>query len=286
MSNVASVSVIIPTYNRGTKIVETLQRLSASVPAPGEIIVHIDASDGSLERCIRDLFPNVVIISSAERVGPGGGRDRCLKRCSFPFAVSFDDDSYPVDSNFFGFVEKLFREHPTAGVLECSIWHPHQPSLIRSTATKEVLSFTGCGHAIRLQAYSECTGYVPRPNAYGLEEADLSLQLFAAGWKILASRDLRVFHNTDLRHHQSAEVNSCAIANRGVLAFLRYPVLLWPWGVLQVAAKVRYCIRAGRWRGLIGGVARIPTDCWNLRRFRKVLPFGPVKTYLSLRRKG
>jgi hypothetical protein len=29
------------------------------------------------------------------------GRHRCLLACKPPFAVSFDDDSYPVDSDFF-----------------------------------------------------------------------------------------------------------------------------------------------------------------------------------------
>jgi hypothetical protein len=52
--------------------------------------------------------------------------------------------------------------------------------------------------------------------AYGMEESDLSLELFAAGQKIYEAEDLRVFHDSDLKHHHSAEVTSAAITNVGL----------------------------------------------------------------------
>jgi hypothetical protein len=183
--------------------------------------------------------------------------------------VSFDDDSYPVDSDFFASVERLFSELPHAAVLGASIWHRHEPEKARTRSLVEFPNFVGCGYAVRLAAYRQVRGYIPRPVAYGMEELDLSLQLFAAGWQIYEAGDLRVFHDTDLKHHQSPEVTSGVITNVGLYAFLHYPISAWGWGVAQVANKVVYCIRKGRIRGIVSGIFSIPGECYHNRRYRK-----------------
>ena len=96
----APVSVGIPTFARGSRLITTLDRLAACDPPPAEVIVHIDKSDGELERELVVRFPAVRLLSSRENVGPGGGRHRCIQASAQPFFVSFDDDSWPLDSNF------------------------------------------------------------------------------------------------------------------------------------------------------------------------------------------
>lgn len=284
MTRQAPVAVFIPTYHRGTKVFETLRRIQACDPLPAEIWIHIDRTDGRLEADLAKEHPAVQVISSTDHVGPGGGRHRCLQRCTAPVAVSFDDDSYPCDPDFFGRVAALFEAHPDAGVIGAMIWHPHQSARLRTTAFTRQASFTGCGHAIRLRAYRALPGYVPRPVAYGLEESDLSLQLFAQQWAIYESGELRVFHDTALSHHHKPETTECVVANVAVLAFLRYPVWLWAWGALQLSNTIRYCLSVGRWRGVLRGLARIPADCFKLRCFRQVQPSQAVRGYLKLRR--
>src|SRR5262249_14764769 len=126
-----------------------------------------------------------------------------------------------------------------------------------------VPNYIGCGYAIRLAAYRQVRGYLPRPIAYGMEENDLSLQLFAAGWCIYKAGNLRVFHDTDLEHHESPEVTSETIANIGLCAFLHYPVAGWGWGLAQVANIVLCSIRMGRIRGICSGIVKIPSDCYR-----------------------
>jgi GT2 family glycosyltransferase len=58
-----------------------------------------------------------------------------------------------------------------------------------------------------------------------MEETDLSIQLFAAGWDIYEAGDLRVFHDTELKHHESPKITAGHIANTGLCAFLNYPML-------------------------------------------------------------
>jgi hypothetical protein len=76
-----------------------------------------------------------------------------------------------------------------------------------------------------------------------LEETDLSLQLFAAGWDVYEAGDLRVFHDTNLKHHESAAVNVAAITNTGLFAFLHFPATCCGWGLLSVVNRVIYCVR-------------------------------------------
>src|SRR5262245_16832041 len=121
MKTTAPITVIIPTYDRGMRVLSVLEKIRLCDPAPAAVIVHIDLSDGRLEAELKQRFPDVIVLTSSERRGPGGGRHRCLLACTAPFAVSFDDDSYPVDSDFFATVERLFLEHPGVALLEANV---------------------------------------------------------------------------------------------------------------------------------------------------------------------
>lgn len=284
MAEKAPVAVIIPTYNRGTAVVSVLERVLACNPQPAEIWVHIDQSDGVLERQLVERFPGVHILTSTNRLGPGGGRHRCLLACGVPYAVSLDDDSFPLDADFFATVDRLFSENPRAGIFGTQIQHRGEPTNPRTEVLRRIPNFVGCGHAVRLTAYREVRGYLSVPAAYEIEEADLSLQLFRVGWTIYESGQLRVFHDTDLVHHRSAEVTSAAITNVALNAFLHYPLLAWGWAAVQVFGKVIYCVRMRRFSGILRGIWSIPGACWRNRRFRRPVSWRTLVTYLTFRR--
>jgi GT2 family glycosyltransferase len=286
MNSTVPVAVIIPTYNRGMAVCSVLKKIRACDPTPSEIWVHIDLPDGMLEQELKQRFPEVGVLTSQIRVGPGGGRHRCLSMCTTPFAVSFDDDSYPVDGDFFSCVERILAKNPKAAIVGASIWRRNQPAKVRTKDLIRVPSYIGCGHAIRLSAYRQVRGYLARPLPYGIEETDLSLQLFVAGWQIYEAGDLRVFHDTDLRHHESPEITSASITNVGLFAFLHYPVLGWGWGLVQMANIITTSVRLGRIRGIFSGILRIPCDCYRCRRYRKPVAWGLLRRFLEFRRTG
>ncbi len=96
-----------------------------------------------------------------------------------------------------------------------------------------------------------------------------ALQLLDSGWSILRVPKLRVFHDSDLNHHASAEVNASHITNAALLAFLRYPISYWPLGIAQVINRIRYALSVGRRRGLLMGLFSIPTMTrryWQARK--------------------
>jgi GT2 family glycosyltransferase len=286
MADTATVDVIIPTYNRGLTVLSTLHRIKLCDPQPAKIWIHIDAAGGVLESELARQFPDVHILTSPIRLGPGGGRDQCLSACKAPYAFSFDDDSYPVDTDLFGLVEILFSRHPQAGVIGATIWHRHQSSIPRTASLIRVPSFIGCGHAVRLAAYRQVRGYLPRPDAYGIEETDLSLQLFATGWHVYQSGELRVFHDTELAHHQSPEITSAVVANVGLFAFLNYPLVGWVRGLLQLANAIVFALKMGRFRGIVAGLMRLPGDCYRYKGYRRPVAWSTVRKFLQFRRTG
>ncbi|HMK89735.1 MAG TPA: glycosyltransferase [Methylocystis sp.] len=284
MAKIVPVAVVIPTFNRCDRLCHVLERILRCDPAPAEIWVHVDGADAHVADEVRRRFSGVNVIGSRDRVGPGGGRHRCLLRCASPLAASFDDDSYPVDEDFFGSVVNLFESQPQAALIGASIWRHGEADANRRPTLDERRTFTGCGHALRVSAYREITGYAPRPIAYGVEENDVALQLAAKGKKIYGSDDLRVFHDTDHKHHDGADITEFVVANAALLAFLRYPAWLWSLGALQVASIVVHCLRVGRRRGVIAGLTRIPADCRAYRRLRAPLPARAVVAQVWARR--
>ena len=286
MKSIVPVAVIIPTYNRGCAVLTVLEKIQKCDPKPAEIWVHVDLGNGILERELNRRFPSVGLLTSAVRLGPGGGRHRCLLACNTPYAVSFDDDSYPVDSDFFCRVERLFSQHSQAAIVGASIWHRHEPAKTRAESLVLTSSYIGCGYAIRLAAYLHVRGTLPRPVPYGMEETDLSMQFFASGWHIYEAGDLRVFHDTDLKHHQSPEITAGAITNVGLCAFLNYPIIGWGLGFLQVANIVVYSVRKRRIRGIWRGIFRIPVDCYRNRRYRKPMDWKTLMRFRHFRKFG
>jgi GT2 family glycosyltransferase len=279
----APVAVVIPTYNRGSAVVSVLEKVLACDPQPAEIWVHIDQNDGVLERHLMERFPGVHILTSAGRLGPGGGRHRCLLACGAPYAVSLDDDSWPVDADFFAAIDPLFSSYPRAAIFGASIWHRAEAEIRRSRAVRRVASYVGCGHAVRVAAYRDIRGYLARPMAYAIEESDVGLQLFVRGWQVFSAEELRVYHDTDRTHHEASEVTASTITNLALLAFLHYPAMDLGRGAAQVANRVAYSVRRGRIRGVASGVGGIVTECYRNRALRAPIRHEVLMEYLRLR---
>jgi GT2 family glycosyltransferase len=274
--------VIVPTFGRGRQVLDVLSRVLLLSPAPDEIIVHIDCSDGFLEQTLARDFPAVTVLSSPQRIGPGGGRRRCLMETRCNYAISLDDDSWPVDEDLLARATEVFAAMPDVAVIAASIWHRGEPQIERGARIQPVANFVGCGHAIRVAAYRSVRGYLARPIAYGLEETDLSLQLYAAGWKIVDSRELRVFHDTDRQHHDAPEVTSGQITNLGLGIFLNYPLSAWGLGLLQLGNAVRDAVNRRRYRGIVAGLARIPGDCIRYSAMRSPVSRSILRDYRRL----
>lgn len=280
----ACVTLGIPTFQRGDKVLQALRQVMACEPAPAEVMVFLDGGeDAGLQQRLHAEFPAVKVLSSSTRLGPGGARHRMLHAASQPWFVSLDDDSWPVDTDFFAKLGRHIEDSEGIAVFAAVIAHRGQDMPAAAEWVQQVSDYTGCGHAMRVAAYRQGAGYVDRPNAYGLEERDVAMQLHAAGWQVRRCGDLRVFHDTTLGHHREPALVASTVENAALLAWLRYPVLLWPYALLQYANVVRFMIVRGRVNGLLRGLLHTPLEVWRHRGLRRPLPSARVWSYLGLR---
>src|SRR6185503_4557779 len=231
-----------------------------------------------------DSLPNVRVLRSSDHVGPGGGRNKLLNAAQFEYVASFDDDSYPIDSDYFARARNVFDRFPDASVICAALYHTGESIGLDDRSAQWTADFSGGACVFRRSAFLEAGGYVPLPVAYGMEEVDLALRLHARGARILTSSWLRVFHDTDLQRHGDAAVTAGSIANLALLAYLRYPVSLWIVGVGQCLNRIFWLLRHRRLRGIRKGVAMIPSHLRANRQYRLPLRYEAVRSYLALRR--
>jgi GT2 family glycosyltransferase len=278
------ISAIVTAYERTEQTLATLRVIQSCVPAPGEILVHIDANQIACENAIRGAFPNVRILRSEEQVGPGGGRNKLVEAAQFQFVASFDDDSYPLDSDYFARALLLFEKFPEASLICAALYHAGESIGLDARSAQWTADFSGGACIFRRDAFLAAGGYVPLPVAYGMEEVDLAIRLHSQGGKILTTPWLRVFHNTDLKRHGDPQVTAGSIANLALLAYLRYPVSLWGIGVGQCANRLLWLLRHGQRRGIVKGVTMIPGHIWENHCFRAPVSRKILRSYLALRR--
>lgn len=283
--NTCKITVVIPTYNRSEQLLETLEKILECNPRPDEIIIHIDGNDTTTEPALRSSkFQNIKIITNTTQVGPGGGRNLAIAQATNSIIASFDDDSYPIDTDYFYRLQLLFDYFPKAAVIGAKIYHINETIAADKLTAKWVSDFIGCGCAYRKEVFQQTSGYVQLPLAYGMEEVDLSLRLHHLGWGVLESSWLRVFHNTELKHHSHPHITAASVANQILLAYLRYPLLFWWLGIGQCMSRIFWLIRHGRASGIIQGLFVIPELIRKHHQQRQVIAVQSLLSYLVLRR--
>jgi len=278
------VTAIVTAHDRVEQTLSTLEVIQTCDPSPAEIVVHVDGTNPLLIKAIKKDFPNVRLIVSETSVGPGGGRNKLIEAATNEFVASFDDDSYPLDADYFARAFQLFELFPTAAIICAALFHQGETIKAAEQSAEWTADFSGGAAIYRRGAFLETGGFVPLRIAYGMEEADLALRLHALGGKILQTKWLRVYHDTDLKRHGKPDITASSIANLALLTYLRYPRSLWIVGALQCTRRIVWLLKNGRWRGICSGVLMIPGHLKAHRSYRRRLSNDNVKSYLSLRR--
>lgn len=279
-----NVTAIVTAYERIEQTLATLKVIQSCTPRPAEILVHVDGGRRACAEAIRAAFPEVRVLISDEQVGPGGGRNKLMAAATREFVASFDDDSYPIDSDYFERSLQLVNKHPDASIICAAVYHRGETVALDARTAEWTADFSGAACILRRSMFLDTGGYVPLPIAYGMEEVDLALRLHSRGRKILTSSWLRVFHDTDLQHHSNPAITAGSIANLALLAYLRYPRSLWAIGAWQCINRVLWLLRHGRRRGILTGLTMIPIHLNGYRQYRSPLQRPAVTSYLRLRR--
>jgi GT2 family glycosyltransferase len=278
------ISAIVTAYDRIDQTIDTLKRIKACEPSPDEILVHVDGNRTDCADAIRRAHPDVALILSEGSVGPGGGRNKLVTAARNDLVASFDDDSYPLDDDYFERVKMLAAIEDSAAVLAARIYHRGEKVVCDRRVVSRTASFGAGGAVFRRRAFLDAGGLVPLVVAYGMEEEDLALRLYDRGLEIVRSPWLRVFHDTDLGRHEDVRITAGVIANLALLAYLRYPPRFWPYGILQVVNRVAWCMCAGRWDGILTGLASIPRHLARHQHFRALVSVNAMRSRMAARR--
>lgn len=222
------VSVVIPAYDSANTLRHTLEQICACDPLPEEILIHCDGGWILPDEVIQGLALPVRVLQSSDNLGPGGGRHRLFLEASCELIASFDDDSWPLDREYFAQVCAVMEAFPQVAVMSPAVYLHEKPVLAPFHEAYTARSFEGSASVHRKSVYLTLPGYVSVPAAYGVEEADLSLQIHAAGHEMLSCPWLRAWHDRPYADHQHTVLPW--IRNEVLLAYLRFPYIAQPWG--------------------------------------------------------
>jgi glycosyltransferase involved in cell wall biosynthesis len=261
-----AISVAIPAFGHAASLRQTLERIAACVPLPSEVLIHADGGWQVPAEVLAELPFAVNVLASAQRLGPGGGRHRLILAASHDIIASFDDDSWPLDADYFARALALMQAFPKVAVLSPAVYLREKPPLPLLPEATLARSFDGSGSVIRRSMYLQLPGYVPVPAAYGVEEADLSLQIHATGFDILSSPWLRAWHDrpqADNRHTILPWIR-----NEVLLAYLRFPLVLQPLGWLRALRHVWRHRQELDWQPLLSTLAQSFPDALRYESHR------------------
>src|SRR5262245_25904674 len=110
-------SVMITTRNRCSDLERTLSALRQMTPLPEEILVTADGCEDGTIAMVREKFPNCRLFENSPGLGSVPSRDHMLREAVGELVLSLDDDSYPVDNDFFAKLPALLASRPEAAVI-------------------------------------------------------------------------------------------------------------------------------------------------------------------------
>lgn len=275
------ISAIVPTHERFDLLARTLDVIQACQPAPAEVLVHVDGGNSELYQTVLRHYPSVRCLFSDARIGPGGSRNRLIAAARYEWVANFDDDSFPARNDYFRRVGELARVFPDSAVFNSSC-HARDGE---SPFIQQISEFVGSGCVFNKRWFERTRGFVPLPIAYGMEEVDVSLQLYCLGGRILHDPYLRVRHEPPLeRGRDEISITASVLANRFLLPWLRYPPWLWPVGMVHIISQLRWMIGNERASAILPGLKMTLSHLREFRSFRHPVPSFRLLSWLRLRR--
>ncbi len=196
------VSIIIVNWNRLDDVLKNLHFLRRQRGLRREVVVVDNGStDGSSERLSR--FRWVRLIRLPRNVGPAEARNCGIRVASGRYIVFLDSDTILQRSGLAKLVSRM-EDDPTIGIIGCRIVNSHTrktdawihalPESLYEFREFETYSFSAAGAIVRAQALRAAGPFWDELFIYN-EEVDLSIRMLRAGYRVLYSPEVRVYHH-------------------------------------------------------------------------------------------
>jgi GT2 family glycosyltransferase len=283
-------TVVIPTLNARTLLLETLDHLAAQT-VPHDVVVVDNASTDGTAEAVAERFPDVRVVTMPENLGFGRAVNRGVETVSTELLVLINNDVLCPPE----FLERLlapFADEDVSMVAGVLLQHD-RPHLVDSAGIEldatlrswdalwnrpvdelanaaEPVGPCGGAAAFRTNDYREVGGFDDAFFAYW-EDVDLALRLRLAGKRCVRASDARALH----KHGQTLGAASprqrqleafgrafvlarYRVARRGIATRLAIALLDWPVLVVHLVVRREVAPLRARWRGTRTGLARPP----------------------------
>lgn len=209
--DVASVSLIIPTYRNNGSIVDVARAILAQ-PIPSrfllEVILVEDGYDSALESRFSGHLPaDVRFVRLDRNAGRAIARNAGASIAAGDALLFLDDDCFPSDNEW---LIRLVAALSAPGIAAAGgpvrgvgngFWARYQADVrtrrtVRHSNAEPAL--TTANLAIRRELFERCHGFDERYRGYGFEDRDLLLRLAAEG-ELLLVPEAAVIHHDALR---------------------------------------------------------------------------------------
>jgi GT2 family glycosyltransferase len=295
MTNPALFSIVLLTYNRRERLQQQIVKLKNLHNEHIEIIVV----DNCSEETVADLVsqePRARLIRNAKNLG-AVGRNVGMIHASGQYIITLDDDVYGITDDDLTTIAGIFDKQPRVAAINFSVreegtnritdWcHPRDMNPYHDQTFKTNDISEGAV-AFRKTALDE-VGYYPDYFFISHEGPDLAYRLINAGWSVIYSPDILVYHGYEQRgrvswrryYYDTRNQLWLAIRNFTFLYGLRKVPLAW-------ISVMIYAIRDGYFKYWLKGLYdsikgcpralrdRYPPNNQAIRQWHEIERFQP-----------
>lgn len=223
------ISVMITTRDRCANLRQTLNRLAEMNPPAHEILVTADGCTDDTVLMMRDEFGDCQLRVNQTSLGSVKSRDRMLRAATGETVLSLDDDSYPLENDFFAKLPGIFAAHPEVSVITFPELRDDGSYISASKSPQSpghyVSAYPNGAAAMRRGDYLKTAGY-PGCFFHAYEEPDYALQVYALGKAVWFEPLLVIRHHFSLVNRNELRTHHFNARNELWSVWMRCP---WPW---------------------------------------------------------
>jgi glycosyltransferase involved in cell wall biosynthesis len=243
-----AISVMITTRNRRDDLHRTLTRLLKMNPLPDEILVCVDGcSDDTLDM-LETAFPEVKVQNHLVGQGSVVSRDQMLHNIRGDWVLSLDDDSYPLDDDFFQRVLEIYTSHPESAVItfpELRNAGYDLRSRVPDSPGHYVSAYPNCAALMKKDFYLKQTGF-PVHFFHAYEEPDYALQCYAAGSSVWFEPSLVIRHHFSGKNRNNIKNHHLHARNELWSVWMRCPLMQLPIvSIFRIWRQFRFAMTKG-----------------------------------------
>lgn len=278
------VLVGICTHNRAS-ILPIAIRSALSQQGVAIRVAVVDDASSDATNGVSTEFPMVHWTRFETNRGLIAARNYLMNLPGAEYFVSLDDDAWFLRDDEIAVAIQIFQSRPEVAAVAFDVASPDRPDVRSRSDPRPVAMFFGCGHVLRLDAVRSVGFYEKVPGNYGGEEKDLCLRLIDAGYEIMFTPGVHIWHDKTLLARDVPAQHRSGVCNDLVMTLRRTPIVLLP---LALASKL-YRHFVVSWRhGLLGpffeGLRLFTRDLPVVWRSRMPVRIATLRAFMRLSR--